>query len=81
MPSRAKRFSGNRPNGSRNGSKWGLPTSAVRYPASRSTSATDGASPGSGTPFIQTPWVLGCWPVIIVEREGMQTTDCGWARS
>ena len=70
-----------RPNGSRNGSKWGLPTSAVRYPARCSSAATDGASTGSATPFIHTPWVLGCWPVSIVERDGMHTTDCGTARS
>ena len=50
-------------------------------PASCSTSATDGASTGSGTPFIHTPWVLGCWPVRMVERDGMHTTDWGWARS
>ena len=42
---------------------------------------TDGASTGSGTPFIHTPWVVGCWPVSIVERDGMHTTDCGIARS
>ena len=46
-----------------------------------SSAATDGASTGSGTPFIHTPWVLGCWPVSIVERDGMHTTDCGMARS
>ena len=74
-------FCSNRPNGSRNGSKCGLPTSAVRYPAPCSSAATDGASAGSGTPFIHTLCVLGCWPVSIVERDGMHTTDCGWARS
>ena len=36
-----------------------------------------GASTGRATPFIQTPCVLGCWPVMIVERDGMHTTDCG----
>ena len=70
-----------RPKGSRNGSKWGLPTSAVRYPARWSSAATEGASTGRATPFIHTPCVLGCCPVSIVEREGMQTTDCGMARS
>ncbi len=50
-------------------------------PAACSTSATEGASSGSGTPFIHTPWVLGCWPVRMVERDGMHTTDWGWARS
>ena len=77
----ASEFSVNRPNGSRYGSKCALPTSAVRYPRRSSTAATDGASTGSGTPFIQTPCVLGCCPVRIVERDGMQTTDCGTARS
>ncbi|MDZ7684940.1 MAG: hypothetical protein U5O39_07925 [Gammaproteobacteria bacterium] len=26
------------------------------------------------TPFIHTPWVATCWPVMIVARAGMQTT-------
>lgn len=43
--------------------------------------ATEGVSTGSGTPFIHTPWVWGCWPVSIVEHEGTHTTDCGTARS
>ncbi len=30
---------------------------------------------------MNTPWVLGCWPVRMVERDGMHTTDWGWARS
>ena len=40
-----------------------------------------GASSGSGTPFIQTPWVATCWPVTMVLRDGMHTTFCGWART
>ena len=55
--------------------------SAVRYPPARKVSATDGASTGSGTPFIHTPCVLGCCPVTMVERDGMHTTDWGVARS
>ena len=74
-------FSGKRRNGSRKGSKCDLPMSAVRYPASCSTAATDGASGGNGTPFIQTPWVVGCCPVRMVARDGMHTTDEGVARS
>ena len=43
----------------------------------RLNAATLGASTGRATPFIHTPWVLGCWPVMIVDRDGMHTTDCG----
>lgn len=39
-----------------------------------------GASTGSATPFIHTPWVATCWPVSIVDRDGMQTTFDGMAR-
>ncbi len=81
VPTAAIAFSVKRMNGSKYGSKWALPMSAVRYPASCRTSATDGASAGSGTPFIHTPCVVGCCPVRIVERDGMHTTDCGTARS
>jgi hypothetical protein len=80
-PDRATEFSTKRPNGSMNGSKWAFPINAVRYPFRRRSAATDGASTGRGTPFIHTPWVLGYCPVIIVERDGMHTTDCGIARS
>jgi len=80
-PRTASTFSVNRPNGSRKGSKCALPISAVRYPAVCSSAATDGASTGNGTPFIHTPWVEGCCPVMIVDLEGMHTTDWGWARS
>ncbi len=62
------------------GSKWALPMSAVAYPASCRTSATDGASTGSATPFIHAPWVDGYWPVSIDARDGMHTTDVGWQR-
>ncbi len=56
--------------------------SAVRYPArSRRYCATLGASAGSGTPFMVTPWVRTYWPVSMVERDGMQTTFWQWARA
>ncbi|MEY3483142.1 MAG: hypothetical protein RLZ40_1185 [Actinomycetota bacterium] len=64
-----------------NGSKCAFPISAVRYPARRRSLAMLGASDESGTPFIHTPWVLTCWPVSIVLRDGMHTTFCGCARS
>ena len=35
----------------------------------------------AATPFIHTPWVAGYWPVSMVARDGMHTTDWGWARS
>jgi hypothetical protein len=56
------------------GSKWAFPSRAVLYPFSFRYAAMLGASAGRGTPLAKTPWVRTYWPVMIVDRAGMQTT-------
>ena len=64
-----------------------VPALSIVPPAVRSTPRPDAPElsivPELVTvpPFMKTPWVVGCWPVRMVERDGMHTTDCGWARS